>query len=555
MQENEESSSQIMPDDQAFGLVEESKEGRGKKRKKFRSTTDSPDGIPNTAMTKEPLRAEDIRLEDEEDEEDEYENESSEEEDEGGEKEHSPVQSPEVQVRGRRRSVGPSYNPKYSVFNTEAKFLGDVGGNRQETFNNDPFRVDDFYIDNIRANDTEIKLQRTRRIVPPKAINLTEQDEQRMKEFELNLRRANSPETGRHLNRMEALEAEIQKLDTKRMTKQQLQELREKERILYYRENIMNNMQLLEIKAIEFDWIFGKEGAKFINTIAHSDSIELFSLEIVQIIVLFFWQYYKKRIIFASLIPFLIYFATVIAYVTFIHPEDLEKGDDNNDWRITAYVLIAIILTLSAYHIGLEILYLCEKRLKYFTTFWTYVNLFSIGLSVACVIIDLRDQDESQYFIPVGASAVVVMWLKLFYFGRIINSTSTIVRMIIEISKDMVPFLFIMFVVMGGFSNSFFIIALNKEEEGPRFTRDNFILSLLYTWRNGLGDFITDEYPENNYPVLVFIIWLLCTFFVLIVFLNLLIAVLTDSFDKIQETLENNLLKEMATMMAENEVC
>ena len=40
----------------------------------------------------------------------------------------------------------------------------------------------------------------------------------------------------------------------------------------------------------------------------------------------------------------------------------------------------------------------------------------------------------------------------------------------------------------------------------------------------------------------------------MIVFLNLLIAVLSDSFDKIQETLENNLLKEMAIMMSENEI-
>lgn len=451
MQESEESSSQIMPDEQAFGLVEESKEVNERQRKKFRSTVDSPDYIPNTALTNEPLKEEDIRLEDEEDDEDEQENESSEEDEEGGEQEHQPVKSPEVQVKGRRRSVGPSYNPNYSVFNTEAKFLDNANGNRRETFNNDPFKFDDFYIDNIRANDTEIKLQRTKRIVPPKAINLTEQDEQRMKQFEQKLKQMDSPDTGGFNKRIEDLDAQIQKLDTKRMNKHQLQELRERERLLYYRENVMNNMQVLEIKAIEFDWIFGKEGAKFMNTIAHSKSIELFSLEIVQIIVLFFWQYYKKRIIVASLIPFLFYFATVIAYVTFIHQEDLEKGDEQDDWRITAYVLTAVILFLSAYHLGLEVLYLMEKRLNYFTSFWTYVNLFAIGLSVAAVVIDLLDLDDSKYFIPVGASAVIVMWLKLFYFGRIINSTSTIVRMIIEISKDMVPFLFVLFVILAGF--------------------------------------------------------------------------------------------------------
>lgn len=111
-----------------------------------------------------------------------------------------------------------------------------------------------------------------------------------------------------------------------------------------------------------------------------------------------------------------------------------------------------------------------------------------------------------------------------------------------------------MFIVLLGFTNSFFIIARTQEGEEEKFTTDNFYTAVMYTWRNGLGEFETDLYEESEYNVLIFIIWILCTFFILILFLNLLIAVLSDSFDKIQETLDNNLLKEMAIMMSENEV-
>ena len=218
------------------------------------------------------------------------------------------------------------------------------------------------------------------------------------------------------------------------------------------------------------------------------------------------------------------------------------------------YALMITILILAIYQFILEILYLLQMRKRYFTSFWNHINLISIGLNVASVVIDYKNLDESKYWIPVSSSAMVIMWLRLFYFGRIINSTSTIVRMIIEISKDMVPFLVIVFIIVFGFANWFYIIATITYDDATRFTTNNVFLAIAWTWRNGVGDFHPEDFSNNRFLHLVEVIWLVCTFWVMIVFLNLLIAVLSDSFDKIQETLENNLLKEMAIMMSENEI-
>jgi hypothetical protein len=183
------------------------------------------------------------------------------------------------------------------------------------------------------------------------------------------------------------------------------------------------------------------------------------------------------------------------------------------------------------------------------------VSLFTIGLTVASIVIDFMNLDYSKYFVPVTSSAVLMLWLKLFYFGRIINATATIVRMIIEICKDIIPFLIIMILFILGFTNAFYIIAQNNGG-GERFTSDNFALAIMWTWSNGIGSFKTRGFEDTtgNMSYLVDCLWLLCTFMILIVFFNLLIAVLSDSFDKIQETLDNNLYKEMAIMMSENEV-
>ena len=104
------------------------------------------------------------------------------------------------------------------------------------------------------------------------------------------------------------------------------------------------------------------------------------------------------------------------------------------------------------------------------------------------------------------------------------------------------------------FTNSFFVIATITYNDSPRFTTNNFFLAIAWTWRNGVGDFRPEDFSANRFLHLCEVIWLLCTFFVMILFMNLLIAVLSDSFKNIQETLENNLLKEMAIMMSENEI-
>jgi hypothetical protein len=446
-----------------------------------------------------------------------------------------------------------SYNPAYSIFNTEAKLFEKAGVLATQV--DDPYIIDDYYIENIRANDTEVRKQRTNRIVPPKTINLTEQDEQRMFQMEKKMLDKNKWAHGMN-NELDEIERKLENLDSRqlqKMDKFQLEKIKEDETRAYYMENLLKKRSVLDVYAIEFDWLFGKQGSKFLWKIADSDNIELFSLEIIKIIVLFFWEYYKRRIIVVALIPFLIYFVTFIAYATFIHEDETNEDESWGNWYIASFTLQIIILTLSGYHIALELLYIKKKKLKYFSTIFSYVNIITIGLAIATVVIDMTGTRE-RVFIPVAALGVIFMWLKLFFFGRIINSTSTIVRMILEISKDMVPFLLLVIIVILGFTNGLYIIAYSTDpDEGEgkimRFTNNNVFLAITYTWQNGLGEFDTSAFEDNYFTVLVYVIWFLWTFLILIVFLNLLIAVLSDSFDKIQENLENNLLKEMAIMV------
>lgn len=69
-----------------------------------------------------------------------------------------------------------------------------------------------------------------------------------------------------------------------------------------------------------------------------------------------------------------------------------------------------------------------------------------------------------------------------------------------------------------------------------------------------MGDFDLSNFEENSAKVLVYIMWVLNTFLIMVVFLNLLIAIISDIFDKVHENIKNNLVKELVFFMVESEV-
>ena len=83
-----------------------------------------------------------------------------------------------------------------------------------------------------------------------------------------------------------------------------------------------------------------------------------------------------------------------------------------------------------------------DSKIGYFTNFWNLVDMISLLLNTVIIICDLSDIDSQDLTTLMGI-AVLFMWLKLFYFGRIFLSTAGIVRMILQITFDMRYFLVI----------------------------------------------------------------------------------------------------------------
>lgn len=94
-------------------------------------------------------------------------------------------------------------------------------------------------------------------------------------------------------------------------------------------------------------------------------------------------------------------------------------------------------------------------------------------------------------------------------------------------------------------------IMSNNNDEDNRFI-SSMTDSVFFSYRMSLGDFDTSGLGEVH-RTLVLIMFILATLFLTIMMLNILIAVISDSYARVESTSIEEMYKNMADLIAENE--
>jgi len=79
-------------------------------------------------------------------------------------------------------------------------------------------------------------------------------------------------------------------------------------------------------------------------------------------------------------------------------------------------------------------------------------------LVISTSFVTLGGLDIGSLILVLGGMASFVIWLKIFYFLRIFRPTSSFIRMIVEMFKDIRVFLLIFFIGIFAFANFYYIL-------------------------------------------------------------------------------------------------
>ena len=212
----------------------------------------------------------------------------------------------------------------------------------------------------------------------------------------------------------------------------------------------------------------------------------------------------------------------------------------------------------------------------YFRSLWNYVDLIPAFLMLAFVSARMSGSSTTEFTKRESnwMSAVsLALWIKALYFLRVFPWSAFLVRMIIQCIMDVRVFGAIFLFSILAFANSFYILGrqLFPAAEGIEASRlladevpsfkctpedppaplfSNYFQAVIFTYKASMGDWDTDAFSENNNSVaFLWVFWIGTTTIALIVLLNLLIAIVSETFGKIMATAQENSYQEKANII------
>ena len=163
----------------------------------------------------------------------------------------------------------------------------------------------------------------------------------------------------------------------------------------------------------------------------------------------------------------------------------------------------------------------------------------------------------------VGALAVFIMWIKIFYWMRLFRFFAHFIALLSQTARDISTFTVMLFLILAAFANFFYIINNNTpggnrdyaEDGAPnfhyvdRYVHQPVIDSLIAVYLMCLGEFDADGYSQGPNQYAAWLAFVLATFIVLVVFMNIVIAIMTESFNKVEQTKEQLQLEEQLQLV------
>ena len=183
-----------------------------------------------------------------------------------------------------------------------------------------------------------------------------------------------------------------------------------------------------------------------------------------------------------------------------------------------------------------------HRLARHLSSGWNVVDCSCLSL-ILYVTIAWLATGYARPDVRAAAAAVLLAAAKLLGFLRAFRPLAAFVALLAEVAKDCWPFMLILSIVLVGFGIAFDVLAEHEE-----FT--SLPLSLYSTFMVSQGEYYLDDggFPSSYGKFLQ----VLCIVIVVVFMMNLLIAVISDSYERSQEKEEAQFYYERALLIRDN---
>ncbi|CDW79849.1 wd-40 repeat protein [Stylonychia lemnae] len=304
---------------------------------------------------------------------------------------------------------------------------------------------------------------------------------------------------------------------------------------------------------------------QLMQVLSETERPEYFENQVIQAIIKFKWNKYTKSFYQNRFYIYLIFMASFIFdifYSVYATQNDQEKSEQKssadldteilqpNIWiKISSKIICSLVLLFFLIY---ELKQISVQKGSYFSDGWNYFDFSHIIAYTTFCILDFTNEDKIN-LILIKILVIVLTFMKLFFFLRIYDGFSFLVSMMAGVFKDLKYFLifFIIFILQFGM----IFLVLFKAQQIDEYNGVNKLAYFLMAFRISSGDFQLDDFhtQEDLLVVFTWIIWLIAVMTLNIVFMNFIIAVISESYERVMQKLVAESYRVKAHMIVERE--
>ena len=313
-----------------------------------------------------------------------------------------------------------------------------------------------------------------------------------------------------------------------------------KELISCYRQKPKNtkiDMRIMDIRWLLHDRMGFLDFAPIFETYERDN---LFQTKFMQALTNEYWMENLKKIIKSAFIPWVIYSALSLMYFAHTLNQDFEQAERAE--VMTWQGLGVLILILVAYLLYIEVKQGLKDGKDYFLSMYNYIDLFQYIGTTWVVVTNILDHNQERmitnrtlctFVLLSQGNKAITDWLRLF------DNTSFYVTLILRTFIDIVYFLLIILLLLVYVGNAMYMLHLNADPdvEGTDIVEPVFgnllIDSTLNQFNLMIGEYNTDGFTQHTSQALCYGLYIITIVISQITFLNMLIAIMSDTFEKV----------------------
>ena len=182
----------------------------------------------------------------------------------------------------------------------------------------------------------------------------------------------------------------------------------------------------------------------------------------------------------------------------------------------------------------------------YFLDFWNFNDFIYLGLNFLVLLSNLTGACGIELQRTMAATSACFLWIKMLDWLRLFPTTAFYMSLVKETILDISSFLIIMAVWYLLFGTAFYLLSYNRQDDHAviRDISPVWIIDAFQTeYELSLGEFqgglesIDASAGDNLF--LCYLFFGLASFFITIIFLNMMIAIMADTFAKVTENKDN----------------